>query len=92
MEDGLYEKYRVFREPELSYNHGHPVPLFGPHFVPDETGDPIELEEVQSFLFVLKPDSDPHARVALAAYAESVHNEKPHLAADLWATLNEMRD
>jgi hypothetical protein len=43
-----------------------------------------QLEEVtESFVFVLKPDSDHHARVALAAYAESVSLTKPRLGNDL---------
>jgi hypothetical protein len=33
--------------------------------------------------FVLKPDVDKHARIAMAAYAESVRPHNPVLAADL---------
>lgn len=33
--------------------------------------------------FVLVPASDPHARVALQAYADSVRTEQPGLASDL---------
>jgi hypothetical protein len=38
--------------------------------------------------FVLSYDEDPHARVALAAYAESVAAENPRLAADIRAELD----
>lgn len=33
--------------------------------------------------FVLRIDTDPHARVALKAYAESVSTENPELSKDL---------
>lgn len=33
--------------------------------------------------FVLRFGADPHSRVALAAYADSVESELPKLAADL---------
>lgn len=39
--------------------------------------------------FVLAYASDPHARVALAAYADSCVEEYPLLAADLRAALGE---
>jgi len=34
--------------------------------------------------FVLRYDRDPHALVALAAYAASVRESNPELADDLW--------
>lgn len=37
--------------------------------------------------FVLRPDRDPHARVALQAYAESCQEENPALAADIFRWL-----
>ena len=37
--------------------------------------------------FVLCIERDPHARVALAAYADSVEAELPQLAADLRAEI-----
>ncbi len=43
-----------------------------------ETGEPIE-----GFAFVLKPEEDPHARWALAAYANSIRDENPRLAQDI---------
>jgi hypothetical protein len=41
--------------------------------------------------FVLKPDTDPHARVALAAYAESVRLLRPQLASELDQILSDFR-
>jgi hypothetical protein len=41
--------------------------------------------------FVLRPAHDPHARVALAAYAESVEPCNPALAHDLRAWLLVLR-
>lgn len=99
--DGLYEKYRVFREPERDSQGApvaeHPVPLTYPTFettFTDRGGNEFEIvtevpEITDSFLFVLKPESDPHARVALAAYAWSVRNDKPILHADLLDILRE---
>lgn len=39
-------------------------------------------------LFVLNITTDPHARVALKAYAESCGDTYPQLAADILAALN----
>jgi hypothetical protein len=39
-------------------------------------------EEITSFRFVLLPH-DPHARVALLAYADSVEGDNPELAREL---------
>lgn len=102
--DGLYEKYRVFKEPENVTEH--PVPLYHePTYDPASYEGPIEymgnrgeihsilpraLEEVEAFVFPLKPDSDIHARVAIAAYAESVRGEKPQLASDLRDVLDSL--
>lgn len=44
------------------------------------TGRPIELTEPS---FVLRYTTDPHARAAIAAYADSCRDEYPRLAADL---------
>jgi hypothetical protein len=77
--DGLYFKYRVFREPDDVIDH--PVGVDTLYF--DINGKEQWLIEVPEFTFVLKPDSDHHARVAVAAYAESVAREKPRLAEDL---------
>lgn len=51
-----------------------------------DTGEPVEGP-----LFVLAYGRDPHARVALAAYAESVAEELPQLSADLRAALEAAR-
>lgn len=101
--DGLYDKYRVFKEPQDDESNGHPVPLYGPYQIPPSInpnnyieGEALSigfrspLEEVTDFVFVLKPDSDPHARVALAAYAQSVRYEKPQLYDDLWEILKDV--
>lgn len=95
--EGLYEKYRVFREP-LRDSQGnppdeHPVSLDPPVWLTKVPGvaapgtDPFQivepLVEVTAFTFVLKPDSDRHARVAIAAYAWSVRDDDPALAQDL---------
>lgn len=40
-------------------------------------------KEITDFFFLLKPKRDHHARVALAAYIESVKEENPKLAEDL---------
>jgi hypothetical protein len=77
--DGLYNKYRVFREPENVEEH--PTDLEA--IYQDSDGATRFSEEVREFVFVLKPDSDRHARIAIAAYAESVDLEKPQLAEDL---------
>lgn len=101
--DGLYEKYRVFREPTRdSQGNGvpeHPVPIDPPlwsSFFMNRAGEIVplleELEEItDEFLFVLKPKTDPHAQVALAAYAWSVKREKPLLHVDLLDILREWK-
>lgn len=99
--DGLYEKYRVFKEPTRDSQGNepaeHPVSLDPPLWrtsIPEDEHFVIleELGEVQSFTFVLKPDNDPHARVAIAAYAWSVKDEKPALFRDLMEVLSEWGD
>lgn len=94
-QDGLYEKYRVFREPTRDSQgkpvSEHPVPIDPPVFrsaFTDRGGNEFaivtELEEItDEFVFVLKPSTDRHARTALAAYAWSVRDDKPILHADL---------
>ncbi len=51
-----------------------------------ETGEPVEGP-----LFTLAFARDPHARAALAAYADSVESELPGLAADLRAQVEKYR-
>lgn len=77
--DGLYSKYRVIREPENVEEH----PVKMDFMYQDEDGATRFAEEVDDFVFVLKPETDFHARVAIAAYAASVSREKPILARDL---------
>jgi len=48
-------------------------------------------KEVPWWGFVLKPDTDIHARVALAAYAESIRPHRPNLAAELDQVLSDFR-
>lgn len=84
--DGLYYKYRVFREPDDADDH--PVPMDCEYH--DADNKIRYMEEVKEFVFVLKPDSDPHARVALAAYGQSVRSEKPQLYDDLWEILRDL--
>lgn len=45
---------------------------------------------LDSFIFVLRPDRDFHARPAIAAYAESVRPYDPTLADDLQQALSVM--
>ena len=53
--------------------------LYGKYtIINNETGEPV-----QGFAFVLKPETDPHARWALAAYATSIRDENPKLARDI---------
>lgn len=97
--DGLYEKYRVFKEPEYDDARNpvesHPVELTaffsspGIDLAGEEYDVMTQVEEVKSFVFVLKPDTDPHARVAISAYAWSIKDEKPHLFEDLMLVLGE---
>lgn len=50
------------------------------YVISKQNGDPIDPN---AFYFVLRLDTDPHARKAAMAYAESVENENPELAKDL---------
>ena len=53
--------------------------LFQKHtIINNETGEPVS-----GFAFVLRPETDLHARAALQTYIASVHEDNPHLAADL---------
>jgi hypothetical protein len=90
---GLYPKYIVYRwpvkplgiEPDI-----HAVYLSDFSVGPEGPGEVWEeMEQVQVFTFVLKPDTDQHARVAIAAYAESVRPTDPRLAADLDEAMSE---
>jgi len=78
--DQLYPKYLVFHHPQALYDftEAKTIVVGG-----DAEEEETFLVEVDGFFFVLKPDTDKHARVALAAYAESVADEFPGLAKDL---------
>jgi hypothetical protein len=41
-----------------------------------------EMVKGRTFTFLL--DSDPHAEVAMLAYARAIQNENPTLATDIW--------
>lgn len=72
VDDGLVDKYRVFRIMEEPTH--------------DSQG---AMEAVESFVFVLKPNHDHHARVALSAYAASCAIDKPQLSKDLYDLLSQ---
>ena len=85
-DDALVEdKYRVF------YGPGGHIGVSAYYLIdPSVVESPRKLlREVEGFVFVLKPEADPAAVVALAAYAAAVRHEKPQLAKDLWEMINE---
>ena len=93
MNKGLYPKYIVYRWPSDALND---EPEINASYLADFNVGPegpgevwLALEEPKGFLFVLKPDSDHHVRVALAAYAESVRPEDLKLAEDLDMVLSQ---
>jgi len=93
---GIHTKYRVFREPNVETDEGHPVSvnasyLSGTEFGPDGVGEVWEsLEEItDGMFFLLRPATDHHARVALAAYAASVGATDIQLAEDIWDMLGD---
>lgn len=90
-DQGHYWKYRVFKEPvdqdvQDIDSIGHPVPVDAQYLSAENEGG-FELwntlEEIEGDFFLLRPESDHHARVAIAAYAYSCRIEQPELAADL---------
>ena len=56
------------------------------YIVAKADGSPVDPKAVY---FVLRLDTDPHARVAAAAYAASVKATNPTLARDIWAKIDE---
>lgn len=97
--DRLYDKYRLFYEPTEDTPDGHPVRVMANYFVrvdlpsgyQDGAGEIWHpLQEVEGFYFVLRPESDEHARVALAAYAQSCQKDYPRLSEDLYDVLDSM--
>ena len=91
--DEHYWKYRVFHEPSAHEDIGHPVPIYACHQVEPDNED-LEywatVKEVQGSFFVLRPEKDHHARVAMAAYAYSCRKEMPHLAADIIGMIEQL--
>ena len=55
----------------------------------DDSGNVYEHYQVEDPFFVLKYTTDPHAAVALAAYAKSCESDYPQLAADLREALRD---
>ncbi|MEK0324765.1 MAG: hypothetical protein QQN63_03595 [Nitrosopumilus sp.] len=91
LRDELFDKYRVFREPNGDFPDGHPVPLVPPYI--HQTGHTTtRLIEVEDFYFVLRPTKDPHALKALQAYTKSLEREghHPHLTSDLMMILDDL--
>ena len=84
---GLYPKYIIYRWPEDPLDEEPEIrAVYMADIVvgPEGPGEIwADLEQPKGFLFVLKPDTDQHARVALSAYAESVRPSNPKLAEDL---------
>lgn len=81
--EGIYPKYLVFKHPDF-------IPVGVSAWVSASLGEGVEmspLHQVEDFVFVLKPDSDVHARIAIAAYAESVRQENDQLSVDLFDVL-----
>jgi hypothetical protein len=82
-ERGIYPKYLVFKHPEEDFFDVVAYALSQGLLTPEVR---IPLDLVEDFTFTLRPSKDYHARVALAAYAESVRHWNPKLAEDLeWA-------
>lgn len=70
--EGMYDKYRVIKVSDL-----HDVDM----------REKVNSIAIDDFVFVLRPDRDYHARVALAAYTESVRAYNKELAEDLMGVL-----
>ncbi len=77
-QQGYYDKYVVFRHPQTHFEHAtaHTGDL-------DTPNNTLDLEKVEGTIFVLKLDTDHHARVAAAAYAWSCRSDDPQLSQDL---------
>jgi len=61
--------------------------LYGKYIIQKRSGEPVDPQAVY---FTLRLDTDPHARAAVQAYAESCQAENPELAADLRTLLEEL--
>lgn len=78
MNEGMYEKYRVIKTADLD------------DVTSIDVREMIMESTIDTFVFVLRPDRDYHARVALAAYAESVRGYNEALADDITDALSVM--
>lgn len=85
---GIYPKYLVFHYIEGHDWSNEKFQVYARHENKD-VHHVHNLDEVDDFCFVLKPIKDKHARVALAAYAESVKDEKPNLHRDIMEVLSD---
>ncbi len=74
--EGIYPKYLVFKHPDY-------IPEVISAWSEGESQGTQRLILVEDFVFVLKPNTDRHARVAMAAYAESIRSDNPGLSIDL---------
>lgn len=93
MSDGVYDKYRVVKTEDLEGLRLRITDI--ETWAADirnavATVDWIEDHAIDTFVFVLRPDRDYHARVALFAYAASVDGHNPQLASDLFEALQLM--
>lgn len=91
--DEHYWKYRVFHEPMINDEDiSHPVKVDAKFLSEEDSEFEVwdELREVDGTFFVLRPEGDKHARVALATYAYSVASEFPNLAKDILMILGEI--
>lgn len=73
--EGVYDKYRVIKVADII-----------------DAGMDIQINAIAitEFVFVLRPDRDYHARVALTTYAMSVSAYNPALSKDLFDALELM--
>lgn len=81
-DQGIYPKYVVFKHPKEETTGYQGVYM-------SRAGIPKHMDLVDDFCFVLKPIKDKHARIAMAAYAESIKDEKPQLARDIYEVLGD---
>lgn len=58
--------------------------LFDKYIVSKASGEPVDED---ACYFVLRYDTDPHARAALLAYADSIWSINPQLASDIRAVV-----
>lgn len=74
------------------YDHPQEDGLIGDKYIVTKWSDiKDETVDVDEWTFVLIPEKDPHARVAIAAYAESIRAFRPQLATELDQVLSDYR-